>query len=120
VIALRPLRAEDADLLYPLIADRSITDTLLWDGPESLDEYRASCARIAALPHRFTIVADERAVGTISVRPAGVFVGNHASRRIFEKNGFQLEGTRRRAVRKRGRFVDEWLSGLLREELRDP
>jgi RimJ/RimL family protein N-acetyltransferase len=48
---------------------------------------------------------------------ATVFVGNVASRRIFEKNGFQLEGTIRRAVRKRGRFVDEWLFGILREEI---
>jgi RimJ/RimL family protein N-acetyltransferase len=48
---------------------------------------------------------------------AAVFVGNVASRRIFEKNGFTLEGTIRRAVRKRGRFVDEWLFGLLPEEL---
>ena len=48
---------------------------------------------------------------------ATVFVGNVASRRIFEKNGFLLEGTIRRAVRKRGRFVDEWLFGKLAEEL---
>ena len=48
---------------------------------------------------------------------AGVFVGNLPSRRIFEKSGFLLEGTIRRAVSKRGRFVDEWLFGLLPEEL---
>jgi RimJ/RimL family protein N-acetyltransferase len=45
---------------------------------------------------------------------AHVFVGNWASRRIFEKNGFALEGTIRAAVRKRGRPVDEWYLGLLR------
>ena len=48
---------------------------------------------------------------------ATVFVGNVASRRVFEKNGFLLEGTIRRAVKKRGRLVDEWLFGLLPEEL---
>ncbi|HUJ24295.1 MAG TPA: GNAT family protein [Bryobacteraceae bacterium] len=49
---------------------------------------------------------------------ARVFVGNHASRRAFEKNGFVLEGTVRRAIRKRGQFVDEWLMGVLPEEFR--
>jgi RimJ/RimL family protein N-acetyltransferase len=50
---------------------------------------------------------------------ATVFIGNTASRRIFEKNHFTLEGTIRRAVRKRGQLVDEWLFGLLPEELRE-
>ena len=39
---------------------------------------------------------------------ASVFVGNIASRRIFE------EGTIRNAVRKRGRLLDEWLFGIVR------
>ena len=47
---------------------------------------------------------------------AGVFVGNIASRRIFEKNGFQLEGTIRKAILKRGRIIDEWIFGITREE----
>ena len=47
---------------------------------------------------------------------ASVFVGNVASRRLFERLGFVLEGTVRRAVRKRGTYRDEWLFGLLREE----
>lgn len=42
---------------------------------------------------------------------ARVFVGNMASRRAFEKNGFALEGTLREIVRKRGRFLDEWVFG---------
>jgi len=48
---------------------------------------------------------------------AGVFVGNVASRCIFEKNGYALEGTIRRAVKKRGQFVDDWRFGILREEV---
>jgi len=47
---------------------------------------------------------------------ASIFTGNWASRRIFEKNGFLLEGTIRSALRKRGRIVDEWLVGLTRPE----
>ena len=38
-----------------------------------------------------------------------IFVENWASRRIFEKNGFELEGTLRQAVIKRGVPTDEWL-----------
>jgi RimJ/RimL family protein N-acetyltransferase len=162
VITLRPLGAGDADLLYPLVAGKDVTDTLLWDGPGSLDEYRESLERFAASAdrHNFAIVEGERPIGCIDVRPendfrgdlglwighdfhgrgygteavrlatrfafervglakleATVFVGNVASRRVFEKNGFRLEGTIRRAVRKRGQLVDEWLFGILREEL---
>jgi len=47
---------------------------------------------------------------------ASVFVGNQASRRIFEKNGFLLEGTIRNAVHKRGQYLDEWLFGITRDE----
>lgn len=45
-----------------------------------------------------------------------VFVGNWASRRIFEKNGFQLEGRLRKAVLKRGVALDEWVFGITSEE----
>jgi RimJ/RimL family protein N-acetyltransferase len=165
VITLRPLVASDADPLYPLVAGTDVADTLLWDGPESLSEFRDAIAERAAKVargevHMFAIVTEDAPVGTLDVRPendfrgdvglwigrghhgrgygteavrlatryafdrlrlakleATVFVGNVASRRIFEKNGFLLEGTIRRAVRKRGRFVDEWLFGQLREEL---
>jgi ribosomal-protein-alanine N-acetyltransferase len=165
MITLRPVRAEDADLLYPFLIGTGVPDTLLWDGPASLDEYRESLARFAAGTecgelHHFAIVDGEQPIGCIGVRPendfrgdvglwigrdfhgrgigteavrlaaryafetlrldkleATVFVGNVASRRVFEKNGFLLEGTIRRAVKKRGRLVDEWLFGLLPEEL---
>ncbi len=165
MITLRPIRAEDADRLYPLVAGTDVSDTLQWDGPESLDDFREAIgdrsSRVARGElHMFAIVAGDEPVGTLDVRPendfrgdmglwighahhgrgygteavrlatrfafervglakleATVFVGNVASRRVFEKNRFTLEGTIRRAVRKRGRFVDEWLFGILREEL---
>ncbi len=47
---------------------------------------------------------------------AGIFVGNTASRRIFERNGFALEGTIRKSVCKRGVWRDEWSFGITREE----
>jgi RimJ/RimL family protein N-acetyltransferase len=45
-----------------------------------------------------------------------VFTNNPASRRIFEKNGFQVEGTIRLAINKRGQLLDEWLLGITKEE----
>jgi len=149
-----------------MVAGTPVTDTLLWDGPASLDEYRAALARFAAASppggdQHFVIESDGAAIGMIGVRPlsdfrgdvglwiaqdhqgrghgtevvrlvtgygfgrmglqkleAGVFVGNHSSRRIFEKNGYRLEGTVRRAVRKRGRLLDEWRLGLVPEDFR--
>lgn len=47
---------------------------------------------------------------------ATVFVGNAASRRVLEKNGFHLEGTLRQHVQKRGEWLDEWFFSLLRAE----
>lgn len=46
----------------------------------------------------------------------GIFVGNIASRRIFEKNHFKLEGTIRAKVLKRGKALDEWIFGITRDE----
>jgi RimJ/RimL family protein N-acetyltransferase len=162
---LRAPKSSDPNELFPLLADSSVVDTLLWDGPTSLDSFCLDWARISAeaasgKQHFFVIEPPELAtpVGCCNVRPdtqrfrgdlglwigtpyqgrgfgtrvvhelveygfgrlgltkieAHVFVGNWASRRIFEKNGFELEGTIRAAVQKRGRPVDEWYLGLVR------
>jgi uncharacterized protein (DUF952 family)/RimJ/RimL family protein N-acetyltransferase len=167
MILLRPVQPEDADALFPLIYQTSVTDHLLWDGPQSLEEYRQALAVRAdevALgeKHMFTIVElyGNRAVGAASLRPDGnnfradiglwigeayhsrgygtqtvrwllgygfnhlglekidghVFVDNWASRRIFEKCGFILEGTIRKVVCKRGEAKDEWLMGITRQD----
>jgi len=47
---------------------------------------------------------------------AGMWSTNKGSRRCFESNGFVLEGTRRAQFHCGGRYVDEWLLGLLRED----
>ena len=49
---------------------------------------------------------------------AHVFTLNVASQRVLEKNGFRREGTLRRHFRVRGRYVDAYFFGLLREEWR--
>ncbi len=161
---LRPVVAEDADGLFPLVYQTGVADTLLWDGPASLNEYRLGLAGRESRAwrgetHLFTMIADGQPIGAIDIRPendsradiglwigkpfhgkgygsqavrwivsygfeylglekieAEIFVGNWGSRRIFEKNGFLLEGTRRKSVRKYGQVLDEWLMGLTRED----
>lgn len=47
---------------------------------------------------------------------ADVFVGNDASRRVLEKNGFRLDATLRSHFLKRGQWLDVWFFSLLRSE----
>ncbi len=47
---------------------------------------------------------------------ASPFVGNLASRRVLEKNGFVEEGCTRKAVLKRGKWLDGWVLGITRED----
>lgn len=47
---------------------------------------------------------------------AMIFVGNHASRRLAEKCGMAYEGTLRRTVLKRGRWLDEWMLAVTRPD----
>ncbi len=170
LVIIRPVQAEDADELFPLVFGSQVTDTLIWDGPSSFEEYHQGVAERAERvrrgeSHLFTIVEAMTGapVGSIDIRPgsqegradiglwigaefhgkgygteavrqivaygfevlgmekieACAFVGNHASRRIFEKNGFSLEGTVRKAILKRGLWYDEWLVGITREEYLD-
>jgi uncharacterized protein (DUF952 family)/RimJ/RimL family protein N-acetyltransferase len=166
-IELRPVKAQDALHLFPLIYRSPVTDTLLWDGPESLDEFQQGLAvrekdTLRGKRHLFTIFErrSRLPIGSIDIRPhedyvrgdiglwigkpyhgkgygtqavrrmlaygfgplgmqkieSEVFLGNWASRRIFEKNGFRLEGTRRCSVVKRGRVLDEWNLGITRDD----
>lgn len=49
---------------------------------------------------------------------AEVFAPNAGSRRVLEKAGFSLEGTRRAAVYKNGQVLDACVYALLREEIK--
>lgn len=161
---LRAPKSSDPAELFPLLDGTGVVDTLIWNGPTSLEAFSLDWARVSAevesgRKHFFVIEPPElgrpvgccdlrcdadrfrgdaglwigapfqgRGLGTRTVRElveygfgrlgltkieAHVFVGNWASRRIFEKNGFELEGTIRAAVQKRGRAVDEWFLGLV-------
>ncbi len=173
MLILRPVRPEDADRLFPMIYNSPVTDTLLWDGPDSIEEYRQAMAKRAEQTargenHMMTIAVDDDIVenaiipigsadirqepdqiqradiglwigepyhskgyGTLTIRwlldygftrlglekiEASVYTGNWASRRIFEKNGFSLEGTIRKATLKRGEWQDDWRLGITRED----
>ena len=173
MLILRPVQAEDADLLFPLIYHSTVTDTLLWDGPESLDEYRQGLGKRAervtqAEDHLFTILITDdvdghitAVIGSAGINPehnqpargdvglwiglpyhgkgygsltirwlidygftrlgmekieASIYTGNWVSRHIFEKNGFVLEGTIRKATLKRGEWQDDWRVGITRED----
>lgn len=48
---------------------------------------------------------------------ARVFGWNPASKRVLEKVGYSHEGTIRNGVYKDGKVTDEWVMGILREEL---
>ena len=47
---------------------------------------------------------------------AGIYSGNIASRRAFEKCGFELEGTLRQEVVSSGKRIDVWRFGLTRSQ----
>jgi len=170
MIFLQPVQGSDAEALFPLIFNTLVADTLVWDGPESLESFRNALDERALQIARgerfiFTIIesVSGQPIGSASIRPDAdkfrgdiglwigqpyqdkgygtqvvhkllaygfdalglekiegyVFVGNWASRGIFEKNGFQLEGTIRKAVRKRGLALNEWLFGITREDWRE-
>ena len=76
LIELRLPVEADAQDLFPLLKGTSVTDTLAWDGPQSLREYqhalRTRGAQVAAgLTHFFTILecGSGRAIGSCDVRP---------------------------------------------------
>jgi [ribosomal protein S5]-alanine N-acetyltransferase len=47
---------------------------------------------------------------------AGVYANNPASRRVLEKNGFELEGIARQAIVRNGEILAAWMMGRLRDD----
>lgn len=72
--ALRPVRGSDADILFPMIHRRPVTDTILWDGPTDLTSYRnglsgKEAATAKGEEHMFTILVNGEPAGTCNFRP---------------------------------------------------
>ena len=60
-ICLRPPQTGDAEILFPFIYQTQVIETLVWDGPESLSEYRKGLqvrreATLQGREHYFVIV----------------------------------------------------------------
>jgi RimJ/RimL family protein N-acetyltransferase len=76
MIELRIAKAADADHLFPMIYKSPVTDTILWDGPESIETYRESLAErgaqtTAGEAYFFTIVETSSCmpIGNCELRP---------------------------------------------------
>ena len=76
LVQLRPALAGDAAALFPLIYGTSVTDTIAWDGPESLEAYRQwlenRAAQVAAGERHFRVIvesATSRPIGSAGLRP---------------------------------------------------
>jgi RimJ/RimL family protein N-acetyltransferase len=76
LIELRPPLELDAEALFPMIYKTAVTDTLVWEGPSSLEEYREALRTrglqvAAGLLHFFTIVesATGAPIGSCDIRP---------------------------------------------------
>ena len=89
----------------------------LWIGFTLLPEARgrgfASEAVLLLVDYLFLHTQDQRI-------QAETHPDNHASQRVLEKAGFQLEGRLRRTVFSRGQWRDTLMYSLLREEWQRP
>lgn len=154
---------------YNDIIGTNMFDTIIWEGPESVqdlydfwDRNRKSSGTLEEAVD-FAMIDKENShyVGGCSLRPVGgdpniidvgiaiaprfqgksygtqamraivneafqnrqayrvfgkVFVGNLASRKMFEKLDFSFEGTLRGIVKKRGQWLDEWVMAILKPD----
>ena len=68
---LVPRTPEHARVLYPLLKGTAVCDTLVWDGPDSLESFLATYDRPPGAPaHRhYTILGGGEPVGSFSLRP---------------------------------------------------
>ena len=75
MVELRPILESHADALFPLIFNTSITETIQWDGPHSIEQYREALREReqqtrSGLLHVFTVFSSEAVpMGTIDIRP---------------------------------------------------
>lgn len=83
----------------------ALGDKSCWDGGYGTDTMRTLCRFGFEMMNLHRIQLD-------------VFAGNDRARHVYEKVGFQVEGCRRQAFFKHGRYLDVNVMGLLEGELR--
>lgn len=114
LVDLRPPVESDAEVLFPLIHGTSVVDTLAWDGPDTLDEFRRSLRSrslqvAAGRMHFFTIVerASGSAVGSCDLRPVGD--GSRVMVGLWIGEPFQGRGLGTDVIRELSRYAFERL-----------
>ena len=95
--------------LRPFSTDGSIIEIAYALAPQFHGQGYATEATRALVDEAFKNRGAERISGP-------VFVGNQPSRRVLEKVHFQYEGTQRRAVYKRGAWIDLWIMAITRPD----
>jgi RimJ/RimL family protein N-acetyltransferase len=126
--------AEQIDGYYAAILGTRMFDTILWDGPSGpgeLHEYwdgkQADPSLEVAIIEKSTrryiggtglrVVGGDPAILDVSYALAPVAHGKgYATEAVVALVGFRYEGTLRRAVRKRGIWLDEWLLAVTRPD----
>ena len=113
-VQLTAVRARDADELIPLIYHSPVTDTIVWDGPLSLAEFRANLAELEEQvrrgeQHVFTLrsVPGHIASGSARIRPDAEQV--RAELGLWIGGPFQGQGYGTRGVRELVRYGFEHL-----------
>ena len=113
-VQLTAVQARDADELFPLIYHSPVTDTIVWDGPISLEEFRADLAAgeeqvRRGERHLFTLrsVPGDIAIGSASIRPDAEQV--RADMGLWIGGPFQGKGYGSRVVRELVKYGFEHL-----------
>ena len=100
-VDLRPSSQENREATLGI----TIGDKAVWDGGYGTDTMRTICRFGFEMMNLHRIQLE-------------VYAGNERARHVYEKVGFRLEGCRREAFFKYGRYQDVLVMGLLEGELR--
>src|SRR5687768_15745253 len=90
--SMRQVRQSDADALFPLIYGSKVVETIAWNGPSSLEEYRRLLAEREETTrqgqtHYFTICENDSPVGAGSLKP--YYTGHRADIGLWIGEGHQ-------------------------------
>jgi len=106
---LIPIKANHAGSLYPLVKDTVVTDTLIWNGPTDLEEYRAGLREREQWVrdkkiYMFTIIDPDTSVpvGSIDITPGEDNVGELG---LWIGEAFQGKGLGSKAINEITQYV---------------